>query len=251
MTYLIDADTLAFSAASMAEGMTDVQCIWNVNNMLEKTLDDYNIRDYQLFLTGEGNFRYKIYPEYKANRLKTPRPTLLGVAKQHLIDTYGASLAVGREADDDCGIVSTEMWNNGQEFTLFHIDKDLDQLPGKHVSPEIIRLGVVVRPAKTYYVSPQDGMRFFYKQLLTGDPTDNIKGVPGIGKAKAEKLFTNCNCEQDYIEAIRPLYSCDEELLLNARCLWLQRYEGEMWEIPQFDSPREQGEGQEGTAISA
>lgn len=234
MIYLIDADTLCFAAAVVAEGMNDVQAIWNVNNGLESHLAQYGIKDYQLFVTGKTNFRYQIFPEYKRGR--PPSPEHLAACKRHLVDEYAARMSVNCEADDEIGIVSTQLWDAGVEFTIDSMDKDLDQLPGPHLSPEIMRLGVVVKEARRYYVSPQDGLRFFYTQLLTGDPVDGIKGAHNIGKTKAPKIITNCNTEQEYIEAIRPYYSCDEEMEMNGACLWLWRKENDIWKIPSSSS---------------
>jgi hypothetical protein len=40
-----------------------------------------------------------------------------------------------------------------------------------------------------YYVNQQTASFNFYKQFLTGDAVDNIKGVHGIGPKKADKLL--------------------------------------------------------------
>lgn len=210
----------------MAEGMPEAHAIWNLNNGLEALLAAWNITDYQLFVTGEGNFRYTIYPEYKGNRPKQ-RPEHLQLCKEHLVHEYRALMSSGCEADDLIGIAAYKHLELGDDYVIVSIDKDLNMLEGLHYSPEITRGGKVVKETKRYHVSPTDAIRFFYTQLLTGDTTDNIKGAAGIGKVKAAKLLDGLLLEKEFYEAIRPYYSCEEEMELNAKCLWIWRKEND------------------------
>ena len=229
MRAIIDADTLAFAAASMAEGQAEAQAHWNAANSLDYLLARVNNPPFQLYLTGDTNFRYHIYPEYKANRKGTPRPTYLQSVKDFLGREYGAITAEGCEADDLCGI---DQCSSEEETFIIHIDKDLDMIPGKHFSPEINRLGKVVREEREYYVSPIDAIRTFYTQLLVGDPGDNVKGAKGIGKVKAEKILEGLTDEKDLYEAVREYFSCDEELVLNGQVLWIWREVNGIWRPP-------------------
>lgn len=227
MIAFIDADTLCYASASMAEGQPEANAIWNLNNGLESLLAAWNIREYHLFVTGPNNFRYAIYPEYKANRATTPRPEHLTACKTHLITEYGATQSDGCEADDLIGIEAYKRLAIDEPYVIVSIDKDLDMLEGLHYSPEIKREGKVVKEARRYHVSPTDGLRFFYYQLLVGDSTDNIKGAPGIGKTKAPRILAGLNEEIHLYRAVREYFSCDEELELNARCLWIHRKEND------------------------
>ena len=83
------------------------------------------------------------------------------------------------EADDVMGIISTR---EPGKHIIASIDKDLNQIPGKHFN-------WYKDTNKVYDVSDYDGTRLFYKQILTGDTVDNYKGVPGIGPKKADKLL--------------------------------------------------------------
>jgi 5'-3' exonuclease len=210
----------------MAEGMPEAHAIWNVNNGLNALLAAWNISDYQLFVTGEGNFRYQIYPEYKGNRPKE-RPQHLHACKSHLVHEFGALCSNGYEADDAIGIAAYKHLEQGDEYVIVSIDKDLNMLEGLHYSPEITRGGKVVKEARRYHVSPTDAIKFFYHQLLIGDTTDNIKGAPGVGKVKAERALSGLDDERSLYEAVRPHYSCDEELELNAKVLWIWRKEND------------------------
>ena len=60
-----------------------------------------------------------------------------------------------------------------------------------------------------------------------------IKGVPGIGPKKADKLLAKCDTEQSLWDTCLEAYGGDLDLAIeNARLLWLRREEGEMWEPP-------------------
>lgn len=227
MIALIDADTMCYASASMAEGQDEGNAIWNVQNALDALLAAWNIRDYQLFLTGEGNFRYGVYPEYKANRANQPRPSHLQACKDYLVREHGGTQSQGCEADDLIGIEAYKRLALEEPYVIVSIDKDLDMLEGLHYSPEIRREGKVIKEARRYHVSPSDGLRFFYNQLLVGDPTDNIKGASGIGKVKANRILSGLTAEEYLYSAVYPHFSCFEELELNAKCLWIWRKEND------------------------
>jgi len=201
----------------MAEGQDSQIAIWNLNNMLESTFAECNSNEAKFFLTGDNNFRYEIYPEYKANRRKIPKPEYLQLCKDFLVSDYGAEVSQGCEADDLIGIESSSA---DSEFIIVSIDKDLDQLSGWHWNP---------RKKIRYLVSPNDGLRFFYYQLLVGDTADGIKGAIGIGPKKAKKILDGPQSEEEILEACLPYYSCWEEIQMNANCLWLWRKENEKW----------------------
>lgn len=211
----------------MAEGDAEQIAIWNANKAIESLLDKLNAPDYVLFVTGENNFRFRVYPEYKANRIKQPRPIHLQAVKDHLIVNWKAVESEGCEADDLCGIEQCSSSELGIDTMISSIDKDLDMIPGWHYSPEISRKGTIVREAKQYLVSPDDASRFFYGQLLTGDATDNIKGLPGCGKVGATKMLAGLESEINLFQCVRAAYACDQELEMNARCLWIQRKKDE------------------------
>lgn len=86
------------------------------------------------------------------------------------------------------------------------IDKDLLQVPGLHYSWPIIRSGKVVREGIFREISKEEGMRRFFTQALTGDVSDNIKGIHGIGPKKAEKLLADCKTEAEMYNVCKSQY---------------------------------------------
>jgi 5'-3' exonuclease len=207
----------------MAEDESSGLACSNVRNGLDSLLRRLEPSSFELWITGENNFRFNVYPEYKANRIHVPKPRWLEACRDYLVNVHEAKVSEGCEADDMLGIIQTQSNDNGIETIIASPDKDLMMIPGWHYIPELSRKGQIVREQRRCFVSPNEGAKFFYTQLLTGDPTDNIKGVRGIGKVKANELLDDIDIEGDLFRRVREEYNCDEELELNARCLWIQR----------------------------
>lgn len=216
MKALIDFDSYCFASAVRAEGQSAQVAKWNLNAMLESTLRELNTQDFQTYITGPDNFRYSIYPEYKANR-SSVRPEHLKATKEHAQTEWGAIKSVGCEADDLLGIDQCAALSD-EETIIVSIDKDLNMIPGWHYNPI---------KKERYLVSPLDAIRFFYYQLLVGDSADNIKGAKGIGKVKAEAALVGISEEAELFRCVSDYYSCYEELEMNARCLWIWRKEND------------------------
>lgn len=149
-----------------------------VRMKLDAILQSCQSRDYDLLLSGDSNFRDDVAKTkgYKANRLDTPKPAHYQFVRSLMIQELKATVVVGIEADDAMGISLTE----NPEGVICSIDKDLNMLPGRHYD-----WGKGIK----YRVSPAQALYWFHKQMLTGDPTDNIPGIPGLGDKKAEKLL--------------------------------------------------------------
>jgi 5'-3' exonuclease len=96
------------------------------------------------------------------------------------------------------------------------------------------------RKEEASYVTDFDGMRSMQFQMLTGDPVDNIQGVPRIGKVKAEKLLAAHPEIDDAWVAIAKAYKnaygeLHESVMVEmGRLLWMRRVENEMWSLPQI-----------------
>lgn len=223
----------------MAEGQDVTQACYNLVHSLDKLLARLNNPQYQLYLTGQGNFRYDIYPEYKANRKDQVKPTHLQAVKEFAIKEYKAVISEGCEADDLCGIDQYQSNLLGEETLLVHTDKDLDMIPGNHFNPELWREGICIREERRYIVSPNDAIRHFYWQMLVGDPTDNIKGARGIGPKKAAPILGDLTDEMELYQAIEPYYSSEEEILLNGQCLWIWREPEGIWRLPSSKDNRD------------
>lgn len=216
-TVLIDADLVAFRAAASAEEEHLSVACFRADDMIRRILTHTQADEYHAFLTGENNFRREIDPLYKANRTQ-PKPRHLQDVKQFLTTDWNAQVADGCEADDYLGIYQ-------QHNTIIaSIDKDLKQIPGSHFN---------FVKEEFFEVSPIEGLRFFYKQTLIGDTSDNIFGIYGIGPKKAAKLIDPLDTEEEMYYTCRKLYKDDVRFHLNCKLLWVLREYNKVWEPSQ------------------
>ena len=110
------------------------------------------------------------------------------------------------------------------------IDKDLLQLPGRHYN--------FVAKEETV-VTPKEAVINFYGQVLSGDPTDNVLGLPGVGPVRARRALADCRSPRDCWNVCLSLYTAEfgavrgpEYALEAARLVYVRRQVGEMWEPP-------------------
>jgi len=125
-----------------------------------------------------------------------------------------------------------------ERTVIVSLDKDLLMIPGLHYSWHIEGGPATnrwVREAREVEISDIEGLKYFYTQLLVGDPSDNLKGVPGIGKVKASKMLAGDLTEEEMFTIVRDAYPSMEAMLLNGQCLWIQRQPNQIWEFP-FES---------------
>ena len=135
--------------------------------------------------------------------------------RQYLVDYWGAEVVDGMETDDKCVI---EQWKHRDRSTcLAHIDKDLDQCPGHHFN---------FVKKEFYYVNLEEANKKFWTQVLTGDTTDNIRGIPKVGPKTAEKILSGLTDWTDMYVRVRQEYEnrgIGNEFHENATLLWLMR----------------------------
>ena len=193
-------------------------CLHTVKQMLHRILRAVEAEDYAIFLTGRANFRLDIDPEYKANRKDAPKPIYLQDIRDYLTKNWQALVVDYMEADDALGLMQAD------DTVICTIDKDLDLVPGKHYN---------WKREEMYEVSDEEASRKFYTQLLMGDRVDNIKGVPGIGIKKAEKILADCECAAEMHDRVLGIYlekfeeDGKKEFIKNARLLWIRQRDQE------------------------
>jgi len=221
MEALIDADLVAYRCAATCEEMEEPQmAIDRAHYLIETLLHSTQAQQYQLFLTGSNNFRKEINPQYKANRKDKPRPKWLQAVREGLVLKWNAVVTDGIEADDAMGIAQTE------DTVICSLDKDMLQVPGRHYN--------WVKDEETI-VTDQLGLKFFWKQMIMGDVADNIQGIRGLGIVKANRLIDPLDCEtleeldEQCYQLVYDLYSDSNRFNINAKCLWIQRSQGDIW----------------------
>jgi DNA polymerase-1 len=144
-------------------------------------------------------FRHKMYSEYKATRQKTPEDLHAQVPLvQELLSALGVpSLRVdGYEADDIIATLAQKCQAEGRQCYILSSDKDLLQLVGNGTW----ELRPATRPERDgglpyelvgpkevkveWGVSPDKVLDLL---SLTGDSSDNVPGVKGVGEKTAVK----------------------------------------------------------------
>lgn len=229
-TALLDGDLVAYRAAASCkeDDPSEIACI-----RAEKTIRDIlgatDSSDYWLFLSGSSNFRYDLYPEYKANRRDIARPKWLQTVREFLLLEWKADITDGYEADDALGIKSTELELIGLKPIICSLDKDLLQIPGWHfnwVKEQLID------------VTSQIGYANFYTQLLMGDRSDNIPGYDGMARAKPTKflktridLMASLDSPFEMYQSVKEVYG--DNLERNANLLYIWRTDPDSWKPPQ------------------
>jgi DNA polymerase-1 len=217
MQALVDGDIVAYRCAASVKEFEPMElAIYRVDVLLQQIIEATDATTMQVFVKGKDNFRYKIYPEYKANRRDTPDPIWRQACHDHLLNEYKAIEAHGMEADDLLGINQQE-----EGSVICSIDKDLRTIPGHHFNFVKVELD---------HVKKQDALRTFYKQMLIGDRSDNLFGVDKIGPKKADKLLEHLDDEQDMFEVVYNKYNEDaKRFVTNANCFWILQNKGELW----------------------
>ena len=150
-----------------------------IENQIADMMREAGCSSYRIFLTTNTNFRDHLVDDYKANRKDVERPINLKWAKKWAVANLEAVYHPYLEADDLLGI-----WH-GDNTVIWSLDKDLRQIPGKHLDDStrkvitVSALGKIQDHGKKVYF---DGECGFYLQLLTGDSADYIVGC---GKREA------------------------------------------------------------------
>ena len=225
MKVLIDGDILTYRAAFSCEGQPLEDACDKIDSLVEDIMKatsfDMFSENYEMFITGKGNFRYDIQETYKQNRSGKPKPEHLPGLRDYLVEAYNAKVSVDQEADDDIATRATEI---GPSAIIASIDKDFLQVPCWHYNTN--RNTLV--PVEEF-----EGLVFFYTQILMGDKADNIFGIKGVGPVKAAKLLFNRKTEYELYLSCIAAYEFDEDKVIeNARLLWLRREEGQVWQPP-------------------
>lgn len=224
---LIDGDILVYRCGYAVKDDEPLEyCLSTVKHAIQNIMDVFpEAPDSKLFLTGKGNFRDKLatIQEYKGNRDPSKKPRFYSEIREYMEHHQGADVVHGQEADDAIGIL--QFANKDKSTVIVTIDKDLDMIPGWHYN--------FVKD-KLYYVTLADANYFFFKQMLTGDRSDNIPGIAGVGDKTADKMLAPAEkailtMQAIVMNAYRKAYGEQAEYAYKevASLLWIRRHEDE------------------------
>lgn len=165
--YEISRSPLQKDISASLAGARDI-----IQNLYQK----FHPKDVKLFIDGDRNFREDIatFAKYKGNRDKSRKPQHYNEIREYLVEYYNAQCIEDHETDDELGLYQDK------DTIICSIDKDLRQIPGylyNWVRDELV------------HISNAEAERTLYRQVLTGDKSDNIIGIAGVGDKTADKIL--------------------------------------------------------------
>ena len=202
---ILDADSLIWAVAyKFSEEKLSPEDFWMVENRCTLELKDILMKSgchefVGLMGSSEPVFRHKLAltAPYKGTRKEKPEwyVQLSPVIKKFLESKYGFQTVVGIEVDDAMSMIANthklesllspservdiELGSN-TELILASKDKDMLQIEGKHYN---------YSTDTWLLVTEEQSEKNIWEQVLKGDSSDSVQGIPGIGAKKAETML--------------------------------------------------------------
>ena len=217
---LIDGHSMAYRAffALPAENFTTAQgqhtnAIYGFATMLLSLLTTEKPTHVAVaFDVSRKTFRSEIFPEYKANRAKTPDEFRSQMSYLHdLVSAFGITTfeVDGFEADDIIATIAKQAEREDAEIFICTGDRDSFQLVNEKTTVLYPKRGVSDLARMTpqavqekYGMSPEQYPDF---AALRGDPSDNLPSVPGVGEKTAAKWIVEYGSLHELIANIDKL----------------------------------------------
>ena len=196
--YLIDGSAYVYRAYHAIRSLANskglpTNAAFGFTRMLIKLIEDRSPEYVVMFFDAKGpTFRHEIYQDYKANR--PPMPEDLSIQIPYIKEiTHGFNIPViemqGFEADDLIGTFRYQAEKAGFFVVMVTGDKDFvqlvtdnaviwDPMKEKTIDIKTVRDDFGVEPYQMIDV-----------MALSGDASDNVPGVPGIGPKTALSLI--------------------------------------------------------------
>lgn len=247
MIALVDADAYLNSCAWEAQELSEAQEKFDetVENLTAEAFAD----EWVGALGGDTNFREFVFPDYKQSvtrkKSRDKRQDWFPDLKDWISEKPNVIRTEWCEADDYLAQWSSELRNAGIDCIVVTSDKDLLTVPGKIYSPA----------AKKYFgaegnlksISEKEAFWFFCFQMLMGDSTDHIPGIPGTGPVKAGKLLEGLRPKQQ-AHLVKRFYESHYDIhwkdyfLSNGKMLHMRRHPSDWFTEPLFDERAEVAE---------
>jgi DNA polymerase-1 len=216
-TLLVDGNNLAKIGFTGVKDLysdgSHVGAIYHFINTIRKFLEEHNYDKVVVMWDAENSssVRKGIYPQYKGNRKSSMNEYQLesyltqnARIKQYLEEVFIRQVEmVNNEGDDLIAYYCQKATN--EDITIFSSDKDLTQLISDKVS--------VYSPNSKQYFKQGDMITINKVQIphynvltckiLTGDNSDNISGIEGLGEKTLVKLFPDVQVKPCTIDEIR------------------------------------------------
>lgn len=165
--------------------------LYGVANMLRKLVKDYQPGHLAVIFDAPGKtFRDDLFAAYKAHRPPMPEELARQTAPLHaMVRAMGLPLLqiAGVEADDVIGTLAKQAADQGMRVLIVSGDKDMAQLVDERITllDTMKDSSMNARGVEEKFGVPP--ARIVDYLALTGDSSDNIPGVPGVGPKTAAK----------------------------------------------------------------
>ncbi len=215
-TLLVDGDNLFkigfHGAKDVYNDGAHVGGVFHFVNILRKFLEEHNHDKVVVFWDGDSNssIRKSIYPQYKANRRQDMNEYKYesylyqkSRIKQYLEEIFVRQVEMNNNEADDLIAYYCKI-SKDEKIIIFSADKDLTQLISADVT--------IYSPITKQYFKNGDMISLnkvdipHYNVLLTkiftGDKSDNIDGIQGLGEKTLVKFFPQVQEKPCTIEEI-------------------------------------------------
>jgi len=207
--YLLDGSSYIYRAYHAIRNLANskgfpTNAILGVTKMVMKLMADKKPEYFAAVFDSKGpTFRHAIYEEYKANRPPMPEemivqlPLIKDILQKLGIKTMELG---GYEADDIIGTMARVGEENGFQVVMVTGDKDFRQLITPHVTMwDTMKDRVTDYEAlkDEYGIEPE---KFLDLMGLSGDTSDNIPGVKGVGEKTALGLVKEFGSMENLFE---------------------------------------------------
>jgi 5'-3' exonuclease len=204
-TLIVDGDSLIKTAYHGAKDLyhkeTHIGGIFQFLTMIRKMLNEYKFDKVYVFWDGQfsGRLRYDIYKDYKSNRDKDfyndqpPSEIELFLQKER-VKFYCEELFIRQysddivEADDFIGYYVKNI-SDDEKVVIMTNDRDMCQLIGERVGIYLINLKKIITKDNysEYFNHHYSNLKLI--KIISGDTSDNIKGITGISEKTLLKFF--------------------------------------------------------------
>lgn len=221
----IDGDMVAYRAAFASEYETkwdddhwtllcsERDMKWEVKTFFNNVRYKLDSDDLTPVFSPSSNYRYELFPEYKASRKGKRKPLGLKWLIGWMKESFGGITADNMEADDWIGILCTK---EPKKTVAVSGDKDFGTLPIDWYNP---------LSDERKRTSKEDAANFHLIQTLAGDQADGYAGAKGVGLIGAKKLLDKKGYSwETVVEAYEKAGQTEEDALLNARLAYILQY---------------------------
>ncbi|MFC1839573.1 DNA polymerase I [Thermodesulfobacteriota bacterium] len=212
--YLVDGNSYIYRAYHAIRHLSNsrglrTNAIFGFTKMLLKLFDDRNPEYVAVALDSKGpTFRHKMYDQYKATRPPMPDDLVEQLPYIKLvIKGLGVKMVEmpGYEADDIIGTLAKKGEENGFDVVIVTGDKDFRQIISGKTS-----LWDTMKDKETDLDALKDEYGLQPSQIidlmgLSGDASDNIPGVRGVGEKTALTLIKDFGSLENVYENLQEI----------------------------------------------